>query len=99
MNFGETHNDHLQVAAETGLPGYALLAGAIALPRDSGRGGAATTRHRGRASRRSATPFARRWRRRSSSSPSRSSRCRLAAPRLMFLTLGAIAISWDRPDA
>lgn len=24
-NFGEVHNDHLQVAAETGLPGYALL--------------------------------------------------------------------------
>ena len=23
----------------------------------------------------------------------------LAAPRLMFLTLGAIAISWDKPDA
>ena len=31
MNFGETHNDHLQVAAETGLPGYVLLAGAMAL--------------------------------------------------------------------
>jgi len=31
MNFGETHNDHLQVAAETGLPGYALLAAAIVL--------------------------------------------------------------------
>lgn len=31
VNFGETHNDHLQVAAETGLPGYALLAAALVL--------------------------------------------------------------------
>lgn len=33
-NFGETHNDHLQVLAETGLPGYAiLLAGILVLVR------------------------------------------------------------------
>jgi hypothetical protein len=25
VNFGETHNDHLQALAETGLPGYALM--------------------------------------------------------------------------
>ncbi|HEY2322593.1 MAG TPA: O-antigen ligase family protein [Thermoanaerobaculia bacterium] len=31
MNWGEVHNDHLQVAAETGLPGYALFLAAIAL--------------------------------------------------------------------
>jgi len=30
-NFGEVHNDHLQVASETGLPGYALYLGALAL--------------------------------------------------------------------
>ncbi|HEX3111183.1 MAG TPA: O-antigen ligase family protein, partial [Thermoanaerobaculia bacterium] len=29
MNWGEVHNDHLQVAAETGLPGYALFLAAI----------------------------------------------------------------------
>lgn len=29
-NFGETHNDHLQMLAETGLPGYLLCLGAIA---------------------------------------------------------------------
>jgi O-antigen ligase len=31
MNFGEVHNDHLQVAAETGLPGYALFLAALLL--------------------------------------------------------------------
>jgi O-antigen ligase len=31
QNWGEVHNDHLQVAAETGLPGYALFLAAIVL--------------------------------------------------------------------
>ncbi|HKS22078.1 MAG TPA: O-antigen ligase family protein [Thermoanaerobaculia bacterium] len=31
FNFGEVHNDHLQVASETGLPGYALYLAALAL--------------------------------------------------------------------
>jgi O-antigen ligase len=31
MNYGEVHNDHLQVASETGLPGYALFVTALAL--------------------------------------------------------------------
>jgi O-antigen ligase len=30
-NFGEVHNDHLQVASETGLPGYLLLLAALVL--------------------------------------------------------------------
>jgi O-antigen ligase len=30
-NFGETHNDHLQIAAETGLPGYLIFIAALAL--------------------------------------------------------------------
>ena len=30
-NFGEVHNDHLQVASETGLPGYALFLAALVL--------------------------------------------------------------------
>lgn len=30
-NFGETHNDHLQTLAETGLPGYAMMLGGLAL--------------------------------------------------------------------
>jgi O-antigen ligase len=31
VNFGEAHNDHLQVTAETGLPGYALFVTALLL--------------------------------------------------------------------
>lgn len=31
FNFGETHNDHLQTLAETGIPGYALLLAALLL--------------------------------------------------------------------
>ena len=30
-NFGEVHNDHLQVASEIGLPGYALFLGALTI--------------------------------------------------------------------
>jgi putative inorganic carbon (HCO3(-)) transporter len=98
MNFGETHNDHLQVAAETGLPGYALFAGAIALL-------AVPARRR----RDSVVP------RTAEQAVGHAIRAplaatflvvalaqfplQIAAPRLMFLTLGAIAISWDRSDA
>jgi O-antigen ligase len=98
MNFGETHNDHLQVAAETGLPGYALMAGAIALLAIPSR------RRRG-----DTTPLTR------EQTVGHAIRAplaatffvlalaqfplQLAAARLMYLTLGAIAISWDRPDA
>src|SRR5258708_16850821 len=31
MNWGEVHNDHLQIAAETGLPGYALFLAALGI--------------------------------------------------------------------
>jgi O-antigen ligase len=105
MNFGETHNDHLQVAAETGLPGYALLFAAIAylaIParrrRDdtTPRTPEQTPRTReqtvGRAMRAplAATFFV---------IALAQFPLQLAAPRLMFLTLGAIAISWDQQDA
>ncbi len=98
MNFGETHNDHLEVAAETGLPGYALLACAITLlaiparrrrdnvlPRTTEQ----TVGHAIRAPL-AATFFV---------VALAQFPLQIAAPRLMFLTLGAIAISWDRPDA
>lgn len=93
MNWGEVHNDHLQAAAETGLPGYVLFLAAIAV--------CAGRRHRG-----VATPpearFARalRW-------PLATVifmiclgqfPMELAAPRLMLLTLGALCITWDRDD-
>ena len=77
MNWGEVHNDHLQVAAETGLPGYTLFLAAIALC--AGR-------------RKSAL----RW-------PLAAVifvltlaqfPLELAAPRLVLLTLGAIAPTW-----
>ena len=31
VNFAEVHNDHLEVLAETGIPGYALFLGSLAL--------------------------------------------------------------------
>jgi O-antigen ligase len=98
MNFGETHNDHLQVAAETGLPGYALLACAIiylAIParrrRDSvtPRTPEQTAGHAIRAPL-AATFFV---------VALAQFPLQIAAPRLMFLTLAAIAISWDQSDA
>lgn len=98
MNFGETHNDHLQVAAETGLPGYTLLFAAIAylaIParrrRDdtTPRTPEQTVGHAIRAPL-AATFFV---------IAIAQFPLQLAAPRLMFLTLGAIAISWDRSDA
>lgn len=97
MNFGETHNDHLQVAAETGLPGYTLLAGAIALlaiPRRRRDNVLPRTTEQtvGHAIR---TPLAATF----FVIALAQFPLQIAAPRLMFLTLGAIAISWDRPDA
>lgn len=44
MNYGEVHNDHLQVASEAGLPGYVLFLAALALI------ASATWRHRDAAS-------------------------------------------------
>jgi O-antigen ligase len=98
MNFGETHNDHLQVAAETGLPGYALLAAALAylaIPARRRRGDATprtakqTVGHAIRAPL-AATFFV---------VALAQFPLQLAATRLMFMTLSAIAISWDRSDA
>jgi O-antigen ligase len=98
MNFGETHNDHLQVAAETGLPGYALLLAAVlllAIPARRRDGAEAYRAERtivGRAIRAplAATFFV---------LALAQFPLQVAAPRLMFLTLGALAISWDRNDA
>jgi len=82
MNWGEVHNDHLQVAAETGLPGYALFLAAIVLC--AGR-----------------RPHPLRW-------PLAATifvltlaqfPLELAAPRLMLLTLGAVALRWDETHA
>jgi O-antigen ligase len=97
MNFGETHNDHLQVTAETGFPGYVLFLAGIALL-------AIPARRRG-------DPSAPRTAEQTAAHAIRTPLAatffviaiaqfplQIAAPRLMFLTLGALAISWDRYD-
>lgn len=98
MNWGEVHNDHLQVAAETGFVGYLLFLGAIALLVYRPATGGLATSH---------APilrdFARalRW-------PLATAifvvclaqfPLELAAPRLVLLTLGALCVTWDRNDA
>ncbi len=97
-NWGAAHNDHVQVAAEAGLPGYVLFLAAIGV----GAGAIGKRRERAAASRLEAR-FARslRW-------PLATLAfvlclaqfpLELAAPRLMLLTLGALAITWDERDA
>jgi len=98
MNFGETHNDHLQVTAEMGFPGYLLFVAGIALLaiplRQRGDQSAPRTAEQiaGRAIR---TPLAATF----FVIAIAQFPLQIAAPRLMFLTLGALAISWDRDDA
>ena len=90
---GQTHNDHLQVAAETGLPGYALMLAAM------GSGLMAAWRA-GRPTK-AATPvrrFAHAF-----LPPFIAAifvvmlaqfPLEIAAPRLMFLTFGGLAMTW-----
>ena len=89
-NFGETHNDHLQTAAETGLPGYALFLAAVAVVafrRRQQTDGDLRSRV-GRALR---APLATTF----------FVLClaqfplQIAAPRLIFLTLSALVLGWD----
>jgi O-antigen ligase len=96
QNFGEVHNDHLQVASETGLPGYSLFLGAIGVA-----AGIAARRRAAAASPEAVFARALRW-------PLAAAAfviclaqfpLELAAPRLMFLSLGALCIAWDRDDA
>ena len=98
-NWGEVHNDHLQVAAETGLPGYALFLIAI------GAGGGLTRRRITRGVPAAATletTFGRALR-----LPLATVvfvvclaqfPLELAAPRLMLITLAALCMTWDRND-
>jgi len=94
MNWGEVHNDHLQVASETGLPGYALFLGALVVLAGSRRRAAAATPE---------STFARAlcW-------PLAAGvfvlclaqfPLEVAAPRLLLLTMGALCVAWDRIDA
>lgn len=93
MNWGTVHNDHLQVAAETGMIGSLLFLASLGMLARRSSGTALTPR----------AAFARtlRW-------PLVAAiflvclaqfPLELAAPRLMFLTLGALCVTWDRIDA
>lgn len=93
MNWGAVHNDHLQVAAEAGIVGSLLFLVALAVLARRAAGDGMTPR----------AAFARtlRW-------PLVTAvvlvcfaqfPLELAAPRLMFLTLGAMCVTWDRSDA
>jgi O-antigen ligase len=95
-NWSAAHNDHLQVAAEAGLPGYLLFLAAI------GVGGGMIGKNRIAAPTTKAT-FARALR-----LPLAALvfvlclaqfPLELAAPRLMLITLGALCITWDGDDA
>jgi len=93
MNWAEVHNDHLQIAAETGVPGYLLFLGAIGLI------GGAPRREK------SSAPLAvlarsMRW-------PFAvlvfvlciaQFPLELAAARLMLLTLSAVCLTWSGRD-
>jgi len=92
MNWGTVHNDHLQVAAEAGIFGYLLLLASLGL---------LVRRSPAAATARAAFAKTLRW-------PLATVillTClaqfplELAAPRLMFLTLGALCVTWNRIDA
>ena len=93
MNWGTVHNDHLQVAAEAGVLGSLLFLVSLGVLARRSAEGERTPR----------AAFARtlRW-------PLVTAiflvclaqfPLELAAPRLMFLTLGAMCVTWDRTDA
>jgi O-Antigen ligase len=94
-NWGAVHNDHLQVAAETGLPGYALFLAAIVV--------VAWRRRETSRPRDLETSFAR-------AMPLPFAALvfvlclaqfplQVAAPRLLLLMLAALCIAWSEGDA
>jgi O-antigen ligase len=95
MNFGETHNDHLQTAAETGLPGYLLFLTAVGVV------GLSARRHADAATAPATARFAHALR------PPLAVTffvlclaqfpLQIAAPRIMTLTLAALSLGWERP--
>lgn len=92
MNWGAAHNDHLQVAAEAGAVGYLLFLASMGL---LVRRQPAEATPRARFARTLRWPLA----------TAIALLClaqfplELAAPRLMFLSLGAFCVTWNRIDA
>jgi O-antigen ligase len=92
MNWGAVHNDHLQVAAEAGAVGYLLFLASLGL---LVRRQPAEDAPRARFARTLRWPLA----------TAIVLVClaqfplELAAPRLMFLSLGAFCVTWNRTDA
>ena len=91
QNFADTHNDHLQVTAEGGLPAYGLMLAAMLLVAVPGRRAGGTR-----------SDFAHTLR-----PPLAAAffvvalaqfPLQIAAPRAMFLTLAALALGWDRHE-
>ena len=93
MNWGEVHNDHLQVLAETGVPGYALFLAAIAILAGR-RKRSIPASNEARFARAFRWPFAMLV----LTIAVGQFPLELAAPRLMLLTLGALSMTWDRDD-
>jgi O-antigen ligase len=93
MNFGETHNDHLQTAAESGLPGYLLFLAAIGVI------GLSARRKRTAAAAPATARFAHAFR--APLAVTFFVLClaqfplQIAAPRLMILTLAALSLGWE----
>ena len=100
MNFAETHNDHLQVLAETGLPGYALLLAGVLLlafpgSRRHKRNAKGGTRVEQTLARNLRLPLATAF----VVLALGQFPLQLAAPRFEFLMLAGLCIAWDKDDA
>jgi O-antigen ligase len=96
QNFGETHNDHLQVAAETGLIGYALFLAAVAYVAAGGLARQADARApRQRLAHLMRVPLAVTF----FVVALAQFPLQIAATRTMYLMLGVLAVGWDASDA
>jgi O-antigen ligase len=95
VNFGETHNDHLQVLAESGLPGYLiLLAGLVYVARISFRRKREETDLRGRIASTLALPLVCGL----AANMLAGFPLQLAAPAYTYAILGAACIAWRVDD-
>lgn len=96
MNFGETHNDHLQVLAETGVVGYLiLLAAAILIVRQILRGVGADDDVRVQMAKTMALPMLLAL----GTNMIAGFPLQLAAPTYTYALLAGAGIAWSSPDA